>query len=33
VPRDAKPGRHVVPVDLRYGPWELPQFSEAIVVV
>ena len=33
VPADAKPGRHVIPLDLRYGPWTLPQFSEAIVVL
>ena len=33
VPGDVKPGRYVVPVDLRYGRWELPQFSEAVVVV
>ena len=33
VPRAAKPGRHVVPFDLIYGPWALPQFTEAILVV
>lgn len=33
VPADAKPGRYVFPVDIRYGKRLLPQFSEAIVVV
>ncbi len=33
VPDDAPPGRHVIPVDLRYGPWDLPQFTEGVVVV
>jgi len=33
VPRRVEPGRYVVPVDLRYGPWDLPQFQEAIVVI
>jgi hypothetical protein len=33
VPPDAAPGRHVLTIDLRYGPWDLPQFTEAIVVV
>ena len=33
VPRDAAPGRHVLSLDVRYGPWDLPQFTEAIVVV
>jgi glyoxylase-like metal-dependent hydrolase (beta-lactamase superfamily II) len=33
VPADAKPGRHVVPVNVRYGEWNLPQFSEAVVIV
>jgi hypothetical protein len=33
VPRDDAPGRHVLSIDLRYGPWDLPQFTEAIVVV
>jgi glyoxylase-like metal-dependent hydrolase (beta-lactamase superfamily II) len=27
----ARQGRYVVPVDVRYGPWHLPQFAEAIV--
>jgi glyoxylase-like metal-dependent hydrolase (beta-lactamase superfamily II) len=30
---DAEPGRYVLPIDLRYGPWDLPQFTEAVVVV
>ncbi|MBN1422551.1 MAG: MBL fold metallo-hydrolase [Planctomycetes bacterium] len=33
VPADAKPGRYVVPFDLRHGGKDLPQFTEAIVVV
>lgn len=33
IPADAKPGRYVIPVDLRFGDRMLPQFQEAIVVV
>ncbi len=33
VPAGVKPGRYVIPIDLRYGKWVLPQFTEAIVVV
>jgi hypothetical protein len=33
IPTDARPCRVVVPVDVRYGPWTLPQFTEAIVVL
>lgn len=33
VPSGAKPGRHVLPIDLHFGRWVLPQFTEAIVVV
>ena len=33
VPAGAKPGRYVVPIDLRYGPLDLPQITEAILVV
>lgn len=33
VPSSAKPGRYVVPIDLRYGARALPQFAEAIVEV
>ncbi len=33
VPPEATPGRHVVPVDVKYGQWNLPQFDEAIVDV
>jgi glyoxylase-like metal-dependent hydrolase (beta-lactamase superfamily II) len=33
VPADARPGRYVIPVDVRYDTWTLPQFTEAIVVV
>ena len=33
VPKDARPGRYVVPVDVRFGRWDLPQFTEAILVL
>ena len=33
LPAEAKPGRYVVPVDIRYDDRVLPQFTEAIVVV
>ena len=33
IPPGAPGGRHVVPVDVRYGRWHLPQFAEAIVDV
>lgn len=33
LPGALAPGRHVVAIDLRYGPWDLPQFTEAVVVV
>jgi hypothetical protein len=33
LPADAKPGRHVVPIDLLYGDWDLPQFTEAVLVL
>ena len=33
VPESAKPGRYVIPVDLQYGSWSLPQFTEAILVL
>lgn len=33
VPAGAAPGRYVIPVDVHYGPWVLPQITEAIVVV
>jgi glyoxylase-like metal-dependent hydrolase (beta-lactamase superfamily II) len=33
VPEKVAPGRYVLVVDLRHGPWELPQFTEAIVEV
>lgn len=29
----ARPGRRVVPVDVKYGRWQLPQFAEAIIDV
>ena len=33
VPADARPGRYMLAVDLRYGEWVLPQFTEAMIVV
>jgi glyoxylase-like metal-dependent hydrolase (beta-lactamase superfamily II) len=33
VPATVRPGRYVIPVDLRYDRWTLPQWTEAIVVV
>jgi L-ascorbate metabolism protein UlaG (beta-lactamase superfamily) len=33
VPPGAQPGRTIIPVDLKCGDWDLPQFTEAIVVV
>jgi len=33
LPADAKPGRYVIPVDVRYHDRLLPQFTEGIVVV
>jgi hypothetical protein len=33
VPNNAPAGRHVIPVDIRYGPWNLPWFTEAAVVL
>ena len=27
------PGRYVIPIDVRYGRWTLPEWTEAIVVV
>ncbi|NLE59311.1 MAG: MBL fold metallo-hydrolase [Planctomycetes bacterium] len=33
VPAGVRPGRYVIPIDLRYGSWDLPQFTEAIVVI
>lgn len=33
IPPDARPGRYVIPVDLRYAAWNLPQFTEAILAV
>jgi hypothetical protein len=29
----ASPGRYVVPLDVKFGPWDLPQWTEAIVDV
>jgi uncharacterized membrane protein len=33
VPAHATPGRYVVPVDIKYADHDLPQFTEAIVVL
>jgi glyoxylase-like metal-dependent hydrolase (beta-lactamase superfamily II) len=33
VPSDIRPGRYVVAVDLRYHTWDLPQITEAILVM
>ena len=33
IPPAVKPGRYVIPIDLRYADRSLPQFTEAIVVV
>ena len=33
VPAAAKPGRYAIPIDIRYAGRQLPQFTEAIVVV
>lgn len=31
IPADVESGRYVIPVDVKHGPWNLPQFAEAIV--
>ncbi len=33
IPPKVGPGRYIVPIDVRYGSRELPQFTEAVVVV
>jgi hypothetical protein len=33
IPGKVQPGRHVIAVDLRYGSWTLPQFTEAIIAI
>ncbi|MBN1346083.1 MAG: MBL fold metallo-hydrolase [Phycisphaerae bacterium] len=33
IPKEVSSGRYVVPIDVRYGSWTLPQFAEAIVVI
>jgi glyoxylase-like metal-dependent hydrolase (beta-lactamase superfamily II) len=33
IPPTAVPGRYVIPIDVRYDRWRLPQWTEAIVVV
>jgi hypothetical protein len=33
IPANAPPGRYVVPVDVKYADHDLPQFTEAIVVI
>jgi len=33
IPEHVPPGRYVIPIDVRYGSWNLPQFTEAIIVL
>jgi glyoxylase-like metal-dependent hydrolase (beta-lactamase superfamily II) len=33
IPATVAPGRYVIPIDVKFGPWDLPQFAEAIVDV
>ena len=33
IPAGIKPARQPIAVDVRYGPWTLPQFTEAIVAI
>ncbi len=33
VPANASAGRHVIPIDICFGPWTLPQFTEAVFVI
>jgi glyoxylase-like metal-dependent hydrolase (beta-lactamase superfamily II) len=33
IPADTPPGRYVIPIDVKHGPWHLPQFAEAIIDV
>jgi len=33
IPQHAKTGRYVIPIDLKYGPWNLPQFTEAVITI
>jgi len=33
IPSHLQPGRYIVPIDIRYGPWELPRFTEAVIDV
>ncbi|MCS7306112.1 MAG: MBL fold metallo-hydrolase [Thermoguttaceae bacterium] len=33
IPASVPPGRYVLPIDVRHGPWDLPQFAETIVQV
>lgn len=33
VPTEARCGRHAVPIDVKYGTWNLPRFDEAIIDV
>jgi len=30
IPASASQGRYVLPIDVRYGPWDLPQLAEAL---
>lgn len=33
VPASVPAGRYVLPIDVRYGPWDLPQFAETILQI
>ncbi len=33
IPANVPAGRYVLPIDVKHGPWDLPQFGEAIVDV
>jgi hypothetical protein len=33
IPADVPVGRYVLPIDVKHGPWDLPQFAEAVVDV
>jgi glyoxylase-like metal-dependent hydrolase (beta-lactamase superfamily II) len=33
LPASVRPGRYVIPIDVKHGPWDLPQFAEAIIDV
>jgi hypothetical protein len=31
LPDDLPSGRYVIPVDIKFGPWHMPQRAEAII--